>query len=338
MKAYRLTHGATVEGLQLDTIEEQPLGAYEVRVAVKAVSLNFRDLMIAGGGYPVKQDSPIIPCSDGAGEVIAVGSYVTRVNVGDRVMASFFPNWLEGPVDHTKIRSALGGDTDGMLAEAVTLHENTLVQIPAELSFVEASTIPCATVTAWNALFEATDLRPGAKVLFLGTGGVSILGLQMAKAAGFKTIITSSSDAKLERVRDLGADETINYRSTPEWQDEVLRLTNGVGVDLVLEVGGEGTMTRSVAATAIGGTIAAIGGVSGFNSQVSPSTLLTSAKRLVGVYVGSRRMLEQAAGFMASTGVRPVVGSVFSFDEAKEAYQHLASGQHFGKVVIDFTR
>jgi len=252
-------------------------------------------------------------------------------------MASFFPNWLEGPVDHTKIRSALGGDTDGMLAESVTLHENTLVQVPAELSYAEASTIPCAAVTAWNALFEVTDLRPGATVLFLGTGGVSILGLQMAKAAGFRTIITSSSDDKLGRARSLGADETINYRTTPEWQDEALRHTNGVGVDLVLEVGGEGTITRSVAATAVGGTIAAIGGVSGFNSQVSPSALLTSAKRLVGVYVGSRRMLEQAAGFMASTNIKPVVGSVFAFGDATKAYRHLESGKHFGKVVIDFT-
>lgn len=337
MKAYRLTHGATIDGLQLDTIDEQPLEPYEVRVAVKAVSLNFRDLMVAGGGYPVKQDNPIIPCSDGAGKVIAVGSHVSRVKVGERVMASFFPNWLEGPVDHTKIQSALGGDTDGMLAESVTLHENTLVQVPAELSYAEASTIPCAAVTAWNALFEVTDLRPGATVLFLGTGGVSILGLQMAKAAGFRTIITSSSDDKLGRARSLGADETINYRTTPEWQDEALRHTNGVGVDLVLEVGGEGTITRSVAATAVGGTIAAIGGVSGFNSQVSPSALLTSAKRLVGVYVGSRRMLEQAAGFMASTDIKPVVGSVFAFGDAKEAYRHLESGKHFGKVVIDFT-
>src|SRR5690554_3993547 len=337
MKAYRLTHGATIDGLQLDTIDEQPLEPHEVRVAVKAVSLNFRDFMVAGGGYPGEQEMRIIPCSDGAGEVSAVGAHVSRVKVGERVMASFFPNWLEGPVDHTKIRSALGGDTDGMLAESVTLHENTLVQVPAELSYAEASTIPCAAVTAWNALFEVTDLRPGATVLFLGTGGVSILGLQMAKAAGFRTIITSSSDDKLGRARSLGADETINYRTTPEWQDEALRHTNGVGVDLVLEVGGEGTITRSVAATAVGGTIAAIGGVSGFNSQVSPSALLTSSKRLVGVYVGSRRMLEQAAGFMASTDIKPVVGSVFAFGDAKEAYRHLESGKHFGKVVIDFT-
>lgn len=338
MKAYRISHGGKIDGLQLHDIIEHPLDLYEVRVGVKAVSLNYRDLMIAQGGYPVKNDKPIIPCSDGAGEVLAVGSSVTRVQPGDRVMASFFPNWLDGRADQNKIASALGGDTDGMLAEAVTLHENTLVKIPDQLSYPEAATLPCAAVTAWHGIIESFDVRPGDTVLLLGTGGVSILGLQLAKAAGLRAIITSSSDDKLARARELGADETINYRTTPEWQDEVLRRTNGKGVDVVLEVGGEGTINRSIAATAVGGTIVTIGGVSGFGGEVNPRTLVTSVKRLAGIYVGSRAMLERTAGFIAGAGIKPVIGSVFPFAEAQEAYRHLESGAHFGKVVIDVTQ
>lgn len=338
MKAYRLFHGGKIDGLQLQDIVERPLDAYEVRVGVKAVSLNYRDLMIAQGGYPVKNDTPIIPCSDGAGEVLAIGSMVTRVQPGDRVAASFFPRWLDGQPTQEKIASALGGDVDGMLAEAVTLHENTLVKMPDQLSYQEAATLPCAAVTAWNGLFESSHLRPGDTVLLLGTGGVSILGLQIAKAAGLRVIITSSSDQKLTRARELGADETINYRTTPEWQDEVLRRTNGKGVDVVLEVGGEGTINRSVASTAVGGTIVTIGGVSGFGGEVNPRDLVTSIKRLAGIYVGSRAMLEQTAQFIAGAGIKPVIGSVFPFAEAKEAYRHLESGAHFGKVVIDVTQ
>lgn len=337
MKTYRISHGGKIDGLKLHDIVERPLAPYEVRVGVKAVSLNYRDLMIAQGGYPVKNDTPIIPCSDGAGEVLAVGSMVTRVQPGDRVAASFFPHWLDGRPDQNKISSALGGDTDGMLAEAVTLHENTLVKIPNQLGYQEAATLPCAAVTAWHALFESSDVRPGDTALLLGTGGVSILALQLAKAAGLRAIITSSSDEKLQRARKLGADETINYRTTPEWQDEVLRLTNGKGVNVVVEVGGEGTINRSIAATAVGGTIATIGGVSGFGGEINPRTLVTSVKRLAGIYVGSRAMLERTAGFIAGAGIKPVIGSVFPFAEAQAAYRHLESGAHFGKVVIDLT-
>lgn len=338
MKAYRIPHGGKIDGLRLEDIVERPLEPYEVRVKVRAVSLNYRDLMVAEGAYPVKVDVPIIPCSDGAGDVIAVGSKVSRVKPGDRVAASFFPHWLESRPDQNKVRSSLGGDIDGMLAEQVTLHEETLVPIPDALSYAEASTLPCAGVTAWNAIFESSDVRPGDTVLLLGTGGVSILGLQMAKAAGLRVIITSSSDEKLARARDLGADVTINYRTHPEWQDEVLRHTDGRGVDVVLEVGGQGTVTRSVASTAVGGTIAIIGGVSGFGGEVNPTTLSITAKRMVGIYVGSRAMLEQTARFVAGAAIKPVVDRVFPFAEAKEAYRHLESGAHFGKVVIELAQ
>ena len=335
MKAYRIPHGGTIDGLQLEEISERPLQPYEVRVNVRAVSLNYRDLMVARGVYPVKVDTPVIPCSDGAGEVIEVGAKVRRVKPGDRVAASFFPNWADGKANQTKLNPALGGDIDGMLAEQVTLHEDTLVRVSETLSYAEASTLPCAATTAWNAIFESSDVRPGDTILLLGTGGVSILGLQMAKAAGLRVIITSSSDAKLERARALGADVTINYRTHPEWQDKVHRHTEGKGVDLVLEVGGEGTVTRSVASTAIGGTIAIIGGVSGFGGEVNPFSLATTAKHMVGIYVGSRNMLERTTEHMVGAGIKPVVDKIFPFAEAKEAYRYLESGKHFGKVVIE---
>jgi NADPH:quinone reductase-like Zn-dependent oxidoreductase len=338
MKTYRISHGGKIDGLQLEDIVERPLEPYEVRVRVCTVSLNYRDLMVAKGMYPTKVDRPVIPCSDGAGDVIAVGSMVRRVKPGDRVAASFFPHWLEGRPNRNKIQNSLGGDIDGMLAEQVTLHEETLVKIPDQLGYIEASTLPCAGVTAWNAIFESSDVRPGDTVLLLGTGGVSILGLQLAKAAGLRVIITSSSDEKLARARALGADVTINYRATPEWQDEMLNQTGGVGVDMVLEVGGQGTVTRSVASAAVGGTIAVIGGVSGFGGEVNPITLTRSAKRMVGIYVGSRAMLEQIAKLVAETGMKPVVDRVFPFAEAREAYRYLESGAHFGKVVVDLTQ
>lgn len=335
MKAYRIPHGANIDGLELHDITERPLGPYEVRVNVRAVSLNYRDLMVVSGNYPIKPDAPVIPCSDGAGEVIAVGEKVSRVKPGDRVAASFFPNWADGKATPTKLNQALGGDVDGMLAEQVTLHEEGLVKVSDTLSYAEAATLPCAATTAWNAIFESSDVRPGDTVLLLGTGGVSILALQMAKAAGLRTIITSSSDAKLERARKLGANVTINYRTHPEWQDEVLRNTDGRGVDVVLEVGGEGTVTRSVAATAVGGSIAIIGGVSGFGGEVNPFSLAMTAKHMVGIYVGSRTMLERTAEHMVGAGIKPVIDKVFPFAQAKEAYRYLESGQHFGKVVIE---
>lgn len=338
MKAYRIPHGGKIDGLQLHDIVERPLASHEVRVRMRAVSLNYRDLMVAEGVYPVTVDRPVIPCSDGAGDVIAVGSMVSRVKPGDRVAASFFPHWLDGKPDQGKYRSAHGGDIDGMLAREVTLHEDTLARMPDALDYVEAATLPCAGVTAWNAIFESADVRPGDTVLLLGTGGVSILALQLAKAAGLRVIITSSSDEKLARASALGADVTINYRTNPEWQDEVLRHTGGKGVEVVLEVGGKGTVNRSVASTAVGGSIAIIGGVSGFDGELNPFTLALGAKHMVGIYVGSRSMLEQVAGFVAGAGIKPVVDRVFPFAEAKQAYRYLESGAHFGKVVIDVTQ
>jgi NADPH:quinone reductase-like Zn-dependent oxidoreductase len=338
MRAYQILPGDNIDGLQCVDLTQRELANGEVRIRVHAVSLNYRDLMVASGNYLVNVDNPIIPCSDGAGEVLAVGHGVTRLQVGDRVAASFFPYWQDGRTSPTKIRHALGGDIDGMLAEEVVLHEDALVKIPPQLSYVEASTMPCAGVTAWNAIFESSnDIKPGDTVLLLGTGGVSVLGLQLARAAGLRSIITSSSDEKLQRARELGAHHTINYRTTPEWQEEVLRFTHGAGADVVLEVGGQGTVNRSIASAAMGGSVAIIGGVSGFGGEVNPATLLAGAKRMVGIFVGSRAMLEQVMRFAATSEIKPVVDRVFSFDQAREAYRHMESGSHFGKVVISVT-
>ena len=251
MQAYQILPGANIDGLQCIDYPDRDLGHGEVRIRVHAVSLNYRDLMVASGNYLVTVDDPIIPCSDGAGEVLEVGPGVTRVQVGDRVAGSFFPYWQDGMTAPEKTRHALGGDIDGMLAEEVVLHEDALAKIPASLSFVEASTMPCAGVTAWNAIFVSSNqVKPGDTVLLLGTGGVSVLGMQLAKAAGLRTIITSSSDEKLQRARELGAHHTINYAAIPEWHEEVLAVTHGRGANVVLEVGGKGTVNRSVSAAA----------------------------------------------------------------------------------------
>ena len=339
MRAYQILPGANIDALQCVDYPDRDLAPFEVRIRVHAVSLNYRDLMVASGNYLVTVDDPIIPCSDGAGEVLAVGPGVTRVQVGDRVAGSFFPFWQDGVTSPEKIRHALGGDIDGMLAEEVVLHEEALAKIPASLSFVEAATMPCAGVTAWNAIFVSSNaIKPGDTALFLGTGGVSVLGMQLAKAAGLRTIITSSSDEKLQRARELGAHHTINYQSIPEWHEEVLALTQGRGANVVLEVGGKGTVNRSVSAAAMGGTIAIIGGVSGFGGEVNPASLLATAKRLVGIFVGSRTMLDDVMRFADVTGLKPVIDRVFPFGQAREAYRYMESGSHFGKVVIDVTK
>ncbi|HWJ93736.1 MAG TPA: NAD(P)-dependent alcohol dehydrogenase [Telluria sp.] len=334
MLAYQILPGQNIDGLQCVELPQRALGAGEVRVKVHAVSLNFRDLAVAAGNYIADVDDPIIPCSDGAGEVIEVGAGVKRFKPGDRVAATFFPCWIDGKSGPDKIRHALGGDVDGMLAQEVCMDESALVALPDGVDFVDAATLPCAGVTAWNAMFVSHGVKPGDTVLLLGTGGVSVLGLQLAKAAGLSIVITSSSDEKLRRARELGAHHTINYRSTPEWHEEVLRATGGTGADLVLEVGGKGTVNRSVAAAAMNGTVAVIGGVSGFGGEVNPAALLAGAKRLAGIYVGSRTMLEHLLRFVQVTGIKPVVDRVFTFDQAREAYRYMESGSHFGKVVV----
>ena len=335
MQTYRLTAGAGIGGLErADTPTPTP-AAHEVVVRTHAVSLNYRDLMFARGNYINTPARPIVPLADGAGEVVAIGAAVTRFKPGDRVVNTYFVDWIDGEPTPENTAVSFGAHTDGVLAEAFVAHENALVPIPAHLDYVEAATLSCAGITAWNTLFVTGGLKPGSSVLLLGTGGVSIYALQLAKAAGLRAIITSSSDAKLERARALGADATINYRDNPEWQEEVLRLTGQRGVNLVVEVGGEGTLERSLAAVRMGGTVAVIGGVSGFGGTVmQPLGLIAGTRRLAGIFVGSRTMLEGLNRFVETAGIHPVIDRVFDFDQAREAYEHLEAGRHFGKVVI----
>jgi NADPH:quinone reductase-like Zn-dependent oxidoreductase len=334
MQAYRIETGAGEASLAL-VERQQPLGQDEVRVRVEAVALNYRDLMVADGQYLVEVGAAVTPCSDAAGEVVEVGSGVTAWRIGDRVTTTFFPDWHAGHVTPQATARAPGGNVDGVLAREIVVRAGALVRTPAHLDDVAASTLTCAGVTAWSALFTEGRLKAGDTALLLGTGGVSVWALQLARAAGVRTIVTSSSDAKLERARALGASHLINYRSTPEWQDEVLALTEGRGVQLVLEVGGQGTLARSLAATAYGGTVAVIGGVTGgFDSAIDLLGLIGRGRRLVGISVGSRAVHEELARFVEQHRIVPVVDRVFEFAEAAEAYRHLRAAGHFGKVVV----
>jgi len=290
--------------------------------------------MVVRGWYPVSSQGPLVPGSDGVGEVVETGAGVTRLAVGDRVATSFFPEWVDGPMSPAALAGALGGGGVGTLSEEIVLPDYALVKAPAHLSDVEAATLTCAGVTAWHALFEAAQLKPGGTALLLGTGGVSIWALQLAKAAGARVIITSSSDEKLERARSMGADECINYTRNAEWGVEARRLTGGEGVDVVLEVGGEKTVAQSLAAVRMQGTVVIIGGVSGMGGAIHPRQLIVGATRVQGVFVGSRRMHEQLAKFVSVAKIHPVVDKTFDLADAPDAYRYFESGQHFGKVTL----
>jgi NADPH:quinone reductase-like Zn-dependent oxidoreductase len=334
MKTWRVPAGGGIDGLKL--VEEPPPqpGPGQVRVRLAATALNFRDLMVLRGGYPVQGEGPLVPGSDGAGRVVETGPGVSRFAVGDRVATSFFPDWVDGPMSFAGVVGALGGGRQGTLTEELVLDEQALVKSPAHLSDAEAATLTCAGTTAWHALFETGTLQPGGTVLLLGTGGVSVWALQLARAAGCRVIITSSSDEKLEKARALGADATINYTRTPEWSAEVRKLTSGAGVDLVLEVGGEKTIQQSLASVRMQGTVVTIGAVSGPGGGIPPRALIPGAIRLQGVYVGPRRMHEKLARFVATAQIRPVVDRTFGFEELPQALRHFEAGRHFGKVTV----
>ncbi len=326
--------GETLE-LALREVEARAPAAHEVAVRVRAVSLNRRDLMMVAGRYGRGGTQPnSVPLSDGAGEVVAVGSAVTRFKVGDRVAGIFFEDWLDGAPTAAALATARGGNDGGMLSEIVVTDAEGLVAIPAHLTYEEAATLPCAGVTAWVGLFKRGGLEAGDFVLLEGTGGVSVFGLQLAAAAGAKPIITSSSDAKLARARELGAFGTVNYRSNPEWQNEVRALTGGAGVDHVLEVGGQDTLPRALQALGFGGHIAIIGGLSGFASDVPVGTLMGLNATASGIYVGSRADFEALNAFLAEHKIKPVVDKVFELKDAPAAFAAMDSGDFFGKVVI----
>jgi NADPH:quinone reductase-like Zn-dependent oxidoreductase len=334
MQAYLLTAANGAESLKLQSLGEPQPSPGQVLVRVRATSLNYRDLMVATGRYGAGIPLPLIPLSDGAGEIVALGAGVTQWKVGDRVAGTFFQNWQAGPIRREAFDSALGGSINGMLAEIVALSENGVIAIPSHLSFEEAATLPCAALTAWHALVTSGKISAGQTVLLLGTGGVSIFALQFAKMHGARVIITSSSDAKLARAKALGADETVNYRTTPDWEKEVFRLTDKAGADHVVEVGGADTFSKSLRAMAIGGTISVIGGVSGFASEVSLRDILGKSAVIRGIFVGSHEMFAAMNRAISQHQFKPVIDRVFPFSEAPNAYRYQESAAHFGKVVI----
>jgi NADPH:quinone reductase-like Zn-dependent oxidoreductase len=325
-----------LENLALVERDEPRAAAYEVVVKFRAASLNYRDLMFAKGVYNPNSRLPAVPCSDGAGEVVAVGDNVTRWKVGDRVCPIFTQGWIEGRRSSQKDRTSLGGgDLDGVLREYGAFHENGLVRIPDHLSFEEAAALPCAAVTAWNALIDTGKLKAGETVLTLGTGGVSVFAVQLAKMHGARVIATSSSDEKLARVRKLGADETINYKKTPDWDKEVARLTSGIGVDHVVEVGGAGTIAKSVNSARTEGIVYVIG-VLASGGGFDPVRVLMKGIRLQGIFVGSRQMFEEMNRAITANGLKPVIDRTFPLEEAPEALKYMESGSHFGKIVLKF--
>jgi NADPH:quinone reductase-like Zn-dependent oxidoreductase len=334
MKAYQVHSFNGPDGLSLNANQpDVEAGPGQIKVKVRAGSLNYRDLMVVKGAYGPKTKQNVIPLSDGVGEVVAIGPGVTRFKVGDRVAGTFFQNWIAGTIHDQTMDSALGAALDGMLAENVVLSENGAVAIPPHLSYQEAACLPCAALTAWHALVDCAGLRAGQTVLVQGTGGVSLFALQFSKMMGASVILTSSSDAKLERAKSLGADHLINYKTTPDWDRAVNKLTDGRGVDVVVEVGGAGTLEKSMRSVRLAGTIGLIGVLTGAH-QIDPMPILWKSIRLNGIFVGSQAMFEAMNRAISTAKLRPIIDRVFGFDDAQNAYRHMESAAHFGKIVI----
>lgn len=335
MKCQVIPSPKGIDSLRLVDRPDPVPGPRQVLVRVRATSLNYRDLITLEGQSARAAPKPdLIPLSDGAGEVAAVGPEVTRVKPGDRVAGCFMQRWVGGTIDEAAQASAMGGAIDGMLTELAVLEEDGVVRLPRHLSFEEGATLPCAGVTAWHALVEIGNIKAGDIVLVQGSGGVSIFALQFAKTFGARVIATSGSPAKAERLKTMGAEAVIDYRATPEWDQEVLKLTAGRGVDITVEVGGAGTLPRSFMATRIAGRIAVIGLLTGAGAQVDPMPILRRNLRVQGLYVGNRQMFEAMNRAIEAGGLRPVIDKVFAFAEAKDAYRHMKSQNHFGKIVI----
>ena len=322
----------------IDTLEQRDIPRPvpvrgQILVSMRAASLNYRDLNVAlGRAARGSLPADLVPLSDGAGEVVEIGSDVGRVAIGDRVAGLFMQSWMGGEIEPYHIDSSRGGAIDGVLAEYVLFDSDGVVALPSHLSFEEGATLPCAGLTAWNALYAGRPLKTGETVLVLGTGGVSIFALQLAHAAGARVIATSSSDDKLAKAKVLGASDGVNYRTHPDWHEQVLALTHGRGVDHVVEVGGAGTLARSVEAARIGGQVHLIGVLTG--GEINPTPILRRNILLRGIYVGSRQMFEAMNAAISLHAIRPAIDRVFAFDQAKDAYRYMKTQQHVGKVVI----
>jgi NADPH:quinone reductase-like Zn-dependent oxidoreductase len=324
-------------GLDHFVFVERPLARLkpsQVRIRVRAASLNHRDLLIARGQLHNEIKLPLVPLSDCAGEVVEIGTEVERFKIGDRVAAAQLPDWIAGPFNRCFATTALGGPVDGVLGELFTGDQRGFVTVPESLSFEEAATLPCAALTAWNALFEQGDLKPGQTVLVMGSGGVSTFALQFALVAGARVIATSSSEAKLEKLRQVGATHAISYVQQPEWSRAALEVTGGIGVDHVIETGGAATLDQSIKATASGGCISVIGMLTGAAGRFDTLPILTKTLRLQGIVVGSVEMFERMNGMIDALGIKPVIDATFDMEDIAAALKYLESGHHFGKVVI----
>jgi NADPH:quinone reductase-like Zn-dependent oxidoreductase len=333
MKVVELRDTFGLESLAVADRPEPKPAAGQVLIKMKAFSLNYRDLMVVKGLYNPKLKLPFVPLSDGVGEIVGVGEGVTRVKAGERVAGIFMQKWVAGTLTEAKGKSALGGGVEGVLAEYVVLDAEGVTPVPAHLTDEEAATLPCAAVTAWNGLVTQGNLKAGDTVLIQGTGGVSLFALQFARMHGARVIATSSSDAKLARVRALGASDGINYKTTPDWEEKVRALT-GQGVDHIVEVGGAGTLGKSLRAVRTGGHISLIGVLAGAANQVNPMAILMKHVRAQGIFIGSRAMFEDMNRAISIHQMRPVVDRVFSMGDIRQALQYLESGAHFGKVCL----
>jgi NADPH:quinone reductase-like Zn-dependent oxidoreductase len=331
MRRCVIAGGFGIENLKWEEAAEPSPSAGQVLVRVQAASLNYRDLLVATGKYNPKMPLPRVPLSDGAGEVAAIGDGVTRWKIGDRVAGAFLQSWHGGSYQDGYGKSALGGAVDGLLTELAVLHEDGAVEVPSHLSFEEAACLPCAAVTAWNALFESGAVRPGQSVLVQGSGGVSIFALQLAKAAGARVIATSSRQDKMERLRSLGADWVLNYRENADWGKMVAKAG---GVDHVVEVGGAGSLEQSLNAVNGGGTVSMIGVLSGRLGELNIGPILHKHLRVQGIYVGSRAMFENLNRALVQRQLRPVIDQVFEAEQIQEALRHLEGAGHFGKIVV----
>lgn len=335
MRAYEIQGEFGLENLKLVQRRPAPVGAGQVRLKMRFVSLNYRDLLMVQGKYNPRQPLPLIPCSDGVGEVVELGEGVDRKWLGRRVAPVFFRDWMSGEPTHSKLRSSLGGPLDGTLASEMVVPVESVVEVPSHLSDAEGATLTCAAVTAWSAIVEQGNLKPGQTLLTLGTGGVSLFAVQFGAMMGAEVIVTSSSDEKLARAMELGAIHGINYRREPKWGRAARELTAGRGVDLVVELGGAGTLERSIRALRPGGQISLIGVLAGGAQELNVVPVLMQNIRIQGVIVGHKEMYERMNQAISQARLRPVIDKVYGFDEAPRALKALGEGAHMGKICVE---